>query len=376
VTITLPYGTRPISFDVGRRAVYVVRAPSLPSPPPLVESLRAALDAPIGMTLPRLIRGARVTLIVSDSSRSEPRAQLAAAVRERYPDARWTLAIATGTHEGNVSTASEIDSDFERVIVHNGHIPDELVELGTTARGTPIRVHRCVVDTDLVIATGCIRPHYFAGFGGGSKTIFPGLGEAKAIRINHRWKTDSRARAGVLEGNPCREDIEEAVGLIPAPILLLNAVCGPDDELRGAVAGDRGEAFRVGADLVRSWLSVEPPRASLVIASDALPVTASLYQAAKIAASTAHLVEAEGTLVVVAECPDGIGPLATVNEEILRIGVLPRLAPGVRVKLYSALSSEMVQHTLLEPSRDLEEELAASSGPVVVIPRASRLLYA
>ena len=67
--------------------------------------------------------------------------------------------------------------------------------------------------------------------------------------------------------------------------------------------------------------------APLVIASDALPVTASLYQAAKIAAAAAPLVEPGGTLVVAAECTDGIGPLDVVNEAIFRIGVLPRLAP-------------------------------------------------
>jgi nickel-dependent lactate racemase len=376
VVITLPYGTRPLSFDVGGRSVRVVAAPSLPAAKPIADSIREALDAPIGMQLPTLARGARVTLIVSDASRVEPRAAFAAAIRERYPDVRWTLAIATGTHQGAVSTANELGGEFERVIVHDAHVPDDLVELGTTSRGTPVRVHRCVVDTQLVVATGCIRPHYFAGFGGGSKAVFPGLGEARAIRINHRWKTDPMARAGVLQGNPCREDIEEAVGMLAAPVLLLDALCGPDDELRGAVAGDRVEAFRVGAELVRGWLTVAAPRAKLVIASDALPITASLYQAAKIAASTAPLVEAGGTLVIAAECADGVGPLETVNEEILRIGVLPRLAPGVEVRLLSAIPDELVGRTLLRPARSLEQELAMSDGSVVVIPRASRLLYA
>ena len=365
-----------MSLDVGSRDVRVVAAPSLPAPPMIAESLRAALDAPIAMALPTLPRGARATLIVSDASRVEPRAAFAAAIRERYPHVRWTLAIATGTHQGAVSTAHELEGVVERVVVHNAHLPDDLVELGTTARGTPVRVHRCVVDADLVVATGCIRPHYFAGFGGGSKAVFPGLGEARAIRVNHRWKTDPMARAGVLHGNPCREDIEEAVGLVPAPILLLDALCGPEDELRGAVAGDRIEAFRAGAELVRSWLTVAVPPAKLVIASDGFPISSSLYQAAKIAASTAGLVEAGGTLVVAAECPDGIGPLETVNEQILRIGVLPRLAMGVQVRLLSGLPAAEVRRTLLQPARALEDELAMSEGSVVVIPRASRLLYA
>ena len=42
--------------------------------------------------------GARVTVIVSDASRAEPRAALLAVLRRRLPGVRWTIAIATGTH--------------------------------------------------------------------------------------------------------------------------------------------------------------------------------------------------------------------------------------------------------------------------------------
>src|SRR5262249_49731789 len=149
------------------------------------------------------------------------------------------LAVATGTHgpcrvdDLGLSPTSLRDA---AVINHDGHSDADLVELGTTSRGTPVRVHRCLLETDLVVATGCIRPHYFAGFGAGVKALFPGLGAAAAIRINHRLKTDPQARAGVVVGNPCRDDLEEAVRSIPTPTFLLNGVCGPDDRIHTAVA--------------------------------------------------------------------------------------------------------------------------------------------
>jgi len=262
VRLDLPYGSHPYPIDLAGRDARVLAAAELPSPPPLDELLERALDA---SPPPRLAPGSRVTVIVSDPTRHEPRAALLAAVRRRLPGARITVAVATGTHGPCRINELGLPADLD-VINHDGST--DVVELGTTPRGTPVRVHRCVVETDLVVATGCIKPHYFAGFGAGAKAIFPGLGEATAIRINHRLKTGALARAGIVDGNPCREDLEDAVRMVPAPVFLLDGVCGPDDRVHAAVAGDVFTAFRAGAECARRWFTVRAPRAPLVIASD------------------------------------------------------------------------------------------------------------
>jgi nickel-dependent lactate racemase len=375
VRIDLPYGSEPYPLDLGDRDVTVVRAPVLPPAPQTRELLSRALARPIGRALPALPAGSRVTLIVSDPTRAEPRGLFVDLLRERYPDVRWTIAVATGTHGPCNLEHIGITKNMSWVFVnHDGHRGDGLVELGRTKRGTPVRIHRCVVDADLVIATGCIRPHYFAGFGAGVKAIFPGLGEAAAIRMNHRLKQEPGARAGVVVGNPCREDLEEAFSLVPAPTFLLNGVCGPDGGIHAAVAGDPIAAFRAGAELARPWFSVRAPRGALVLASDRAPVTNSLYQAAKIAAAMAPLVAEGGTLAVVADCRDGIGPIETVNEAIFRIGVLPRLPPGARLVLVSGLPREEVARTLLEYAPSVEALLADAAGKILVVPQASQLI--
>jgi hypothetical protein len=111
-----------------------------------------------------------------------------------------------------------------------------------------------------------------------------------------------------------------------------------------------------------------------VIASDALPISASLYQAAKIAAAAAPVVAPGGTLVVAAECADGIEPLDIVNEAIFRIGVLPRLATGVSLVLVSCLDEATVSRTLLAYAPSVESQLAAARGRVLILPNASALL--
>ena len=151
-------------------------------------------------------------------------------------------------------------------------------------------------------------------------------------------------------------------------------MCAADGAIHAAVAGDPVEAFRAGVAIARPWFTVRGRRAPLVIASDVWPVTASLYQAAKIAAATADLVEVGGTLLIVAACEDGIGPLETVNEGIFRIGVLPRLPPRARLALFSRLSPAAVATTLLDHVESPSVLLDGSRGPVTIVPRASQLI--
>jgi nickel-dependent lactate racemase len=361
--VELPYGRSPLTIELGARDIEVLRTPVLPAARPVVELLDEALAAqPI-----RVAAGSRVTVIVSDSTRTEPREEFVAALRRHLPEVKWTIAVATGTHGPDPRAIAGV------TVNHDGHDLRDLVELGVTAYGTPMRVHRCVVEADLVIATGCIRPHYFAGFGAGAKAIFPGLGEASAIRVNHRLKTANGARAGIVDGNPCRADLEEAVRMVRTPIVLLNGVTSPDYAVRAVVIGDVERAFREGCELARPWFTVRARRAPVVIASDGLPVTASLYQAAKIFAAVAPLVEVGGTIVVAAECPDGVGGLETVNEAIFRIGILPRLPSGARLVLVSGMSREIVNQTLVEYAESVEGEIGQTNR-VLVVPKASQLL--
>lgn len=90
----------------------------------------------------------------------------------------------------------------------------DCLPVGTTARGTRLEVSRCYREASLRICSGNIEYHYFAGFSGGSKAVVPGLCTYAAISDNHRMMLESAARAGMLDGNPLREDIDEAAGMI------------------------------------------------------------------------------------------------------------------------------------------------------------------
>jgi nickel-dependent lactate racemase len=375
--IALPYGRAPVRCRIDGAVIAEARGPG-GAPPPLAALLESALDAPIDTPRLETVPRGRVTVVVSDATRAEPRAAMLAAVRARLGNAPITLAVATGTH-GPCDIASlgipPVLFEGATTVMHDGHRDEGLVTIGTTRRGTPIRIHRCVVEADVVVATGVIRPHYFAGFGAGVKAVFPGLGGAREIRINHRLKEVAGARAGVVDENPCRTDMEEVADMLPGRLFLLNAVIDPDDVVRAAVAGDVRTAFRAGAALARPWFLAHAPRARTIVVSDELPVSGSLYQASKLVAAVAPLLLDGGTIVIAAECPDGTGPVDVVNRAIYEIGLKPRLPPRHRIVLLSSLPAREVEPTYATWSPSLDDALADARGPIVVAPRASHLIF-
>jgi lactate racemase len=271
--------------------------------------MESALASPVGCErLEARVRGARRVLVVlSDTTSSEPRDALLRGVLARLPDAvSVEVAVATGTHGPcdieQLGIGDDLAARIDRWVVHDGGRAEDLVAIGTTRRGTPVTLNRAVLDADLVVATGCIIPHYFAGYGAGIKSIFPGLGGSREVRINHELKAAPGARAGVVDGNPCREDLEEVAALLPAPPFLLNLVLDDDGAARAAVAGDVNAAFRAGATLCEPLYKVRSRRARCVVVSGRGPITSSLYQASKLVAAAAPLVAEGGRVVVVAEC--------------------------------------------------------------------------
>ena len=384
VRLELDYGRRPCSIEVPDGA-RIVRAPTPDdAAPPLASALAAALDHPVGSPRleDRVHAGARVLVIVSDATRAEPRGPMVAAVMARLPaSARVTMAVATGTHgPARVEDiARDLAPDDGRRVTgwvnHDGADRRELVSLGHTIGGTPVAVNRALLDADFVVATGCIIPHYFAGYGAGSKAVFPGLGGSTEVRVNHRLKMEPCARAGVVDGNPCRADLEEAAALLPRPAFLLNAVLDDDGAARAAVAGDLRRAFRAGASLCEPLYRVDVTPGQRVIVSGRGPVTSTLYQASKLVAAAAPTLAPGGTIIVAAECSQGTGPLDIVNRGIYDIGIKPRLPSDHRVVLVSALPRDEVERTYCRWAPSVEAALAESGDDApTILPRAASLL--
>jgi len=415
IALDLPYGRTPYRLRVDALGGPVIlaeaRGPGGPAPA-VAPLLERALGAPVGSPpLEGLARaGDRGTVVISDASRAEPRAELLAAVRARLAGVRLTVAVATGTHRpcrvDALGIPTRLLEDAE-LVMHDGHDDAGLVTIGTTTRGTPVRLHRCAVEADVVVATGAIRPHYFAGFGGGRKALVPGCaGRETAHQTHFRiFRTDGpgkhpMARPGILAGNPVHEDIIEAVSMA-SPSFLVNTLLTPGKRLFDLVAGHWQKAHEEGCARYAKHFRVRiAKRYPLVIASaGGFPKDINLIQSHKALDNAFLATEPGGVLILLAECPDGFGsphffpwfrhkdPDALERELRVNYQIYGQTAHAVltktracRVILVSSLPPEDVETMGMTPAPTLPDAIRAAKRflgelPVpLVIPDAGYVL--
>jgi nickel-dependent lactate racemase len=387
LNLQIPFGSRSVTLPIPAHSeLAVVERPTSDSPDASAALFTDARTAFEEHDRPQT----KTALILSDASRHEPRGLLYAAVRQALPsvpDSHITLCIANGTHTPGDPALLGLPPEALRahpVYNHDGTLEPALTVLGTTARGTPIHVARVAVEADLVVATGRIRPHYFAGYGAGAKAIFPGLGATPAIRQNHLLKSEASSRLGVVDGNACRDDLEEAASRVGGARVLVNVVC-EEDRIVHTVAGDLRLAFRRGVEVARTLHEVPIPfggrRADLVIASDLPPVTSTLYQACKLIPPAGQLLAPGGTLLLVAPCEQGTGPLEVVMRGIWELGVRRYLPASPDVWLHSTLPPIVASATFARPASAVDEAITTALARVTgrppriaILPRATDLV--
>ncbi|MBN1454837.1 MAG: nickel-dependent lactate racemase [Methanomicrobia archaeon] len=317
--IQLPYGRGALEFelDADMLDIKAQEDPSKKTLPPLA-CLKAALKNPHGTPPLHEIVARKaspsIVIVVDDQTRTPPTERmLTALLDELGENARdhITVLIACGTHQ------PPSDADMRRilgsyygvlpVIIHDCDAPD-LTAVGTTSRGTPVKLNSTYMNADIKILTGDITLHYYAGFGGGRKSILPGIAARETIQANHALLVHEQARTANLEGNPVHLDMMEAAYLAP-PDFILNAICSAPDQIAQAYAGSFEQAFLQGVASARDLFcqTSDALYDLLIVSAGGAPKDSNLYQAAKAIENTYRAVAPGGTLLLVAECPEGVG---------------------------------------------------------------------
>lgn len=281
------------------------------------DAVRVALAHPIGAApLREKVRpGQKIAIIVSDISRPVPTAELLPPVLEELRQAGChaediTVVFALGSHRRHTEKEKErlVGTDIYRQYRCVDSDPEDCVRLGITKNGTPVDITRSVAEAELRICTGNIEFHYFAGYSGGAKAIMPGVSSMSAIQANHRLMVREGAYAGHLEGNPVREDIEEA-GAICGIDYIVNVVLDEHRRIIYAVAGDVVAAHRAGCRyLDRMYRISLHEQADIVLVSQGgAPKDANLYQTQKALDNAKHAVRKGGTIILIGACSEGLG---------------------------------------------------------------------
>lgn len=283
------------------------------------EMLRA-LHEPIGSKLlSKMVRSdSRVAIVVDDHTRPVLSSVMVAPLLEELnrcgvEDENVTLIFGCGAHRAvKPNEARELlgENLVNRVNIesHDCFAKDN-VYIGTTKKhGTKVFVNKTFADADVRILTGDIEMHYYAGFGGGRKSVLPGVSSSETIQHNHAMILHPRARTGILEGNPIHEDMVEAARLAEVDYIL-NVVTNRKGEVVQAFAGDLEQAFHKGVKLVEEMCKVSIDRRAdiVVVSSGGHPSDIDLYQAYKAVDNALDIVKRGGVIVLVAECPEGYG---------------------------------------------------------------------
>jgi nickel-dependent lactate racemase len=219
----LTYGKETREFSVpADRLVGPLIAPRTPRalPGDAQEILKNALRQPVGRPqLKELVPGRRVAVIISDEFRAGLQHEILDVLLDEIVPAKpasVTVFCATGTHKPEVyakNAASWVKDAEARLgvliefVAHDSE-KSQFADLGTTSRGTRLKVNRRLLECDLRVHGHESKPHYFYGYSCIDKQICPGLSWGRTVAQNHKWALDAGSGPGrnAWHPNPERQD--------------------------------------------------------------------------------------------------------------------------------------------------------------------------
>ena len=324
-TIQLGYSHEAISFDYDP-ARFEVLAPKDYTRPLTDGEIGTAIDNPIDSPpLEELIDpGDTLLIVASDATRATGSAQIINLLVRRLIQfgvlpSDIAVIFATGIHrpvrdEEKAKLLTPFIAQRVRTINHDAYDQGNLVQIGTPD-GTPIEVNRALKEFSKVILTGAVGFHYFAGFTGGRKSICPGLASAHTIEATHLLALDFERggrRAGVgsglLNGNAVSEECERVAAMIN-PTFLINAIVNDKGQPEHIFAGHWRTAHERACEAYASSHSQTIPekRDVVIVSCGGAPYDINMIQAHKALDAAAQACVDGGTIVLLAECGDGLG---------------------------------------------------------------------
>lgn len=293
------------------------RFPHAPTSQEEEREILRSLREPIGSApLSKIAKkGQKVIIMASDITRPVPsRKVLPILINELnncgISDVDITVMFGIGAHrEHNSDEHRRLLGDelYGRVNCQDS-VPGPYVYVGTSSRGTPYYVNNKIISNDLIICTGNIEYHWFAGYSGGVKAILPGACAPVTIQNNHSMISHPKARVGLITGNPIREDIDEIMKFIKIDFIL-NVVLDDEKRILRSFAGHPISAHRKGCVYLDGIYGqrISSKADVVVISCGGYPRDINLYQAQKALMNGSRAVRDGGTIIMLASCQEGFG---------------------------------------------------------------------
>lgn len=324
--INLKYGKTVIPFDYDATRFEILCRPD--NAPALSDAeIGERLDAPIGSgTIEEIVApGESVLIVVPDATRQIGCGQIVNLLVRRLIaggtnafDIR--IIFATGIHRAvaEIEKQSILTPFIAQRIKTLDHNPRDLVQIvrfGEMSNGDPIELNRALTEHDHVILVGGISFHYFAGFTGGRKLICPGLASTKTVSATHKLAFDCEHKerrdgvgTGLLDGNAVHEAFVEAASKIKTSFCISTFV-NEAGEVTDLFCGDWIESHRAACDAFAgaNTIEISGKRDVVIVSCGGFPHDINMIQAHKALEAASHACNDGGTIVLLAECSDGLG---------------------------------------------------------------------
>lgn len=296
------------------------------------EAVQKAMRAPIGAKplTETVQKGDKVCLVCADITRAWNRASefipyvLDELNLAGVPDEDIYIVFAQGTHrphteEENITCVGEEAAKRVRMYQHISTDASAHTYLGTTTRGTEVRVDTKVVEADKVILINAVSTHDMAGFGGGRKLILPGVSSFETIQQNHCHALGDSLGSGLnpdacllkIEGNPVSEDMQEACDMVH-PCFLVHSVINEEGEISSIVAGDPYQAWLEGTKETYRMQKVPMKQQAdvTIVSAGGYPKDTNLYQGTKCYTTAEIAAKKGGIIITMMEAEDVMEPEA------------------------------------------------------------------
>jgi len=327
--VKLCYGDRVLELNLdGAKSVEILREKDMPVIPDLREAfLRAVTVDCVGSPpLDQLISGDDlVTIVISDITRFWMRQDKVVALLLEYltqalgvPYGNIVILVALGTHRPQTDLelqALVTPGVYEKVrVLNHDCMAGDLRFVGTTSLGTQVYVNPLAVGRKVILTGGTVH-HLMAGFGGGRKSVVPGIAGKATINQNHIHSlspalpcSNPLIGVGKLPENPVNEDMDEACALV-GPAFGINIVVNGHSEHCHLVCGHWQGAWEKSCQIVSDAMGVPIGyEADIVVVScGGFPKDINLYQGVKSLLNASRAVREGGDMIFLAECREGGG---------------------------------------------------------------------
>ena len=398
----IPYGKGFIDMEIEARKGEVFLPQSLPPLRNLPEALRKKFEFPLDTPpLSRLCRGKERACIVVDDNTRPPLGKvilphLLPYLKESGIE-KVIILIALGLHTPvKEKKIEELLGRLPSWVTVRNHKPEDTIEVARID-GISVKLNSIFLNSPLKIIIGDVELHQIFGYGGGMKSLLPGISDRESTTYLHSFLIHPDSGPGKFIKNPVQKFLTRLYEKVVVDFSL-QCVLNQEEEIVNVFSGTLKRSFIEGRKLVdrMNKIKVEEEFDMLILSPGGFPRDIDLYQTQKVINMSFSALKRDGKMLIFSECSEGLGPRdfeewvkkGLTGEEIERkvrekfsmglhkLYLFFQGTQGRKVYLFSSLKESTVKSVFLHPVVTLREakSLIAKIKKVGFVPYATTTL--